>query len=100
MAFDSGWSETQWGRLWPWTDFNLQSSLDWRDNLDGGYTVLPVVLYDGGSLNVYGELDGVGATTGFAQSAENTITIGMSKWVVVQDVNRTTKRDYFAIKLI
>jgi hypothetical protein len=100
MAFDSGWSETQFGRLWPWTDFNLQSGLDWRDNLDGGYTVLPVVLYDGGSLNVYGELDGVGATTGFAQSAENTITIGMSKWLVVQDVNRTTKRDYFAIKLI
>jgi len=24
----------------------------------------------------------------------------MSKWLVVQDVNRTTKRDYFAIKLI
>jgi len=71
---------------------------DWRPNLDGGYTVFPIVLFDE-IPNVYGELDGAVATTGFAQSSENTITIGLRKYLVVQNVNRTTKIDYFAVKL-
>jgi hypothetical protein len=72
---------------------------DWRPNLDGGYSVLPIVLHESASSNIYGELDGVGATTGFAQAAGNTITIAGISWLVVQNVERTTKTDYFAVQL-
>jgi hypothetical protein len=99
-GFDSASNENLFGRLWPYTDSLDGGMADWRDNLDGGYTVLPIVLHDSAVVNVYGELDGVGAITGFSQSAENTITIGLSKWLVVPNVFRSTKVDYFAVKLI
>lgn len=97
-GFDSAFGEVSLGRLWPYTDA-LQGMQDWRADLDGGYTILPIVLYDSAVLNIYGELDGVGATTGFGQSSENTITIAGVSWLVVQNVDRTTKIDYFAVKL-
>lgn len=99
-GFGSSWTEASFGRMWPYSDSNNTGMADWRPNLDGGYTILPIVLHDSSISNVYGELDGVGATTGFSQSAENTITIGLAQWLVVQNVNRTTKVDYFAVRLI
>jgi hypothetical protein len=75
------------------------SMTDWRLNLDGGYSMLPCVLWDN-TPNVYGELDGVLGITGFQQGSENTITIGNSTYLVVQDISRTTKVDYCAVKLI
>jgi hypothetical protein len=98
-GFDSGFAEGALGRLWPYTDANQGGMQDWRADLDGGYTILPLVLYDSAVQNIYGELDGVGATTGFEQSSENTITIAGVSWLVVQNVDRTTKVDYFAVKL-
>lgn len=98
-GFDSGWGENQFGRLWPYTDAKQGGMADWRPDLDGGYSILPIVLHDSAIANIYGEFDGVGAVTGFGQAAENTITIGLSQWLVVQNVNRTTKIDYFAVRL-
>jgi hypothetical protein len=98
-GFDSGFNESNFGRLWPYSDAIIGGMADWRADLDGGYSILPIVLYDSAVLNIYGELDGIGATTGFAQSSENTITIAGVSWLVVQNVNRTTKIDYFAVKL-
>jgi hypothetical protein len=49
--------------------------------------------------NVYGELAGVKAVTGFSQSAENTVTIGGIKYLVVPDVFRNAQRDFFAVRL-
>jgi hypothetical protein len=98
-GFDSAWIETALGRLWPYTDALHGGMADWRPNLDGGYSILPIVLHDSAIANIYGELEGVGATTGFGQSSENTITIGLSQWLVVQNVSRTTKIDYFAVRL-
>ncbi len=97
-GFSGSTSDPTYGRLWPYGDANSGGMADWRPNLDGGYTVFPIVLFDE-IPNVYGELDGAVATTGFAQSSENTITIGLRKYLVVQNVNRTTKIDYFAVKL-
>jgi hypothetical protein len=59
--------------------------------------LLPVILADG-TPNVYGELDGVFALTGFGNGAENTVTIGGVVHYVVQNVFRTDQLDYFAIK--
>jgi len=70
------------------------------NNIDGSYTLLPCVvlsrLNDG---NVYGELDGVFACSGFANSAENTVTINSVTYVVIQTVNRTNIDDYVCIRL-
>jgi hypothetical protein len=90
-------TEASRGKVWPygWTD---PVAWDWRPNLDGGYSLFPVVLCDC-TPNVYGELDGVKAVTGFAQSAENTVTVDGVEYLVVQNVFRTTKSDYFAVQL-
>ncbi len=95
------------GYLWPY-------GYGWTNpisNLDGGYSLLPVVLHsDDGAPGVYpgitvnnpqqwGELDGVFAVTGHGNAAENTVTVGRTKHLVVQNINRTTKSDYFAVKL-
>jgi hypothetical protein len=98
-GFDSGWNDADQGRLWPYTDAVAGGMADWRPNLDGGYSILPIVLHDSAVLNVYGELDGVGAVTGFGQAAENTITNGLAQWLVIQNVFRTSKIDYFAVRL-
>lgn len=97
-GFSAVEGDAAFGRVWPYADANGAGMADWRTNLDGGYTILPIVLFDA-IPNCYGELDGVVATTGFQQSSENTITIGVRKYLVIQNVNRTTKIDYFAIKL-
>jgi hypothetical protein len=96
-GFCSDPSEPTRGKVWPygWVD---PAVWDWRPNLDGGYSLFPIVLCDC-TPNVYGELDGVKAVTGFAQSAENTVTIGGVQYLVVQNIFRTTKSDYFAVQL-
>ena len=87
------------GRVWPYATISGGNGmLDWRPNLDGCYTILPVVLHDN-TPNCYGELEGIGATTGFGQSSENTITVGPDQWLVLQNIFRTTRTDYFAVKL-
>jgi hypothetical protein len=85
------------GKVWPYSNVGIANAPDWRDDLGGGYMLLPVVLADG-IPNVYGELDGVFALTGFGNGAENTVTIGGVSHYVVQNVFRTDQLDYFAIK--
>jgi len=84
------------GRTFPHSA--IQGAVDWRTNLDGSYTLMPVVLADATPPNVYGELDGIYAVTGFGNAAENIITIGGVNYYVVQNVGRTDQASYFAIK--
>lgn len=95
QGFDRSTTETILGHVFPYS----HGMTDWRTNLDGGYTMLPIDLYDL-TPNVYGELDGVLATTGFQNAAEDTVELGSSTYLMVQNVFRTTKVDYFAAKLI
>lgn len=73
---------------------------DIRENLDGSYPLLPIVFSSdrgtvaGQDVNVWGELDGIRATTGHANSPENTIKDGLLTHVVFQDIYRNEK-DYF-----
>ena len=91
------------GKIWPY----VGSMNNLRANLDGSYFLLPILLtYDDGistnvinERNTYGELDGVAAVTGYNQVSENTVTVGLLEWLVVQDTFRTTTTDYFALKL-
>jgi hypothetical protein len=98
-GFSGSTNDPTFGRVWPYGDANSNVGMaNWTTNLDGGYTLFPIVLFDA-LPNVYGELEGIVATTGYQQSSENTITIGGTQYLVVQNVNRTTSIDYFAVKL-
>lgn len=94
-GFDLGENEITYGRVWPY----LSGFSAWTTDLDGGYTILPIILADG-TPNVYGELDGMGACTGFGNSAESTIQDAAGfEWLVVQNASRTSQNEYFAVKL-
>lgn len=108
IGYDSSRSSgTPQGHVWPYG----YSMLNLISNLDGSYPLLPIILHsDSGTSGVYpnvtindpnmwGELDGVMATTGHANASENTITVGRTKWLVVQNIFRNTKTDFFAVKL-
>jgi hypothetical protein len=86
------------GKIWPY----LCPWSNWAKNLDGSYAMLPIVLGDCYPTvpNIWGELDGVEAITGFAQGSENTVTIGNSIYMVVQNVFRNGQSDFAAVRLI
>jgi hypothetical protein len=48
---------------------------------------------------VFGEYDGVVAIPGFNNAAENLVTDGFFNWLVMQNVYRSGRGDYFAMKL-
>jgi hypothetical protein len=97
-GFDISNAEATYGQLWPNAYVDPAANYDWRPNLDGTYPLLPVVLFDA-TPNIYGELDGVYSTAGFSQGSENTITVGGIPYLVVQNVFRNTKADFFAVRL-
>ncbi len=82
------------GNIWPYSD----TMNNWIPNLDGSYPMLPIILSEN-TPNLFGELDGVFALTGHQNAAENTITVGKQKYLVMQNVNRTAKQEYFAVIL-
>ena len=71
---------------------------DLRAGLDGSYPLLPIIFSEN-TPNVWGELEGVGWVSGYANTVENTLTQNRIQWLVVQDVFRNTKTDFFALKL-
>lgn len=95
FSADSG--QAFFGKVWPYGWVSV-AGWDWRPDLDGGYSLLPVVIFDN-TPNVYGELEGVKAVTGFSQSAENTVTVASIPHLVVQNAFRNTKADFFAVRL-
>jgi hypothetical protein len=94
FSTDPGNTTTGTGQIWPYS--GIMNNL--RPNIDGSYFLDAIVVNDDGP-NIYGELDGVDAVTGYNQVSENTVTINGISWLVVQNVFRTTTTDYFALKL-
>lgn len=91
--------------MWPYSSGNLSGSTitnyrAMRENVDGTYPLWPLTIHgvnpDRATL---GDLDGAFACTGFDNAAENTITIDGVPHLVVQDMNRTNRWNYAAIKL-
>lgn len=95
--------------LWPFsTDSYATGSRGFqniRENLDGTYPLVPIVFSSdrgataGVDANTWGELDGIRATTGHANSPENTIKDGLLTYVVFQDVFRNEKDQFCALAL-
>ena len=96
-GFDNSAAESAFGKVWPYSGLTA-AAWDWRPNLDGGYPLLPIVLHDN-IPNVYGELEGIRAITGFSQGAENLIVVNGITYLVMQNVFRNTKSDFFAVRL-
>lgn len=98
----SGWYSWQNGyiNVWPTGSNNnfLDNSLAWPD---GGYTLLPLILEmdSGGVKNVLGEVDGILWVSGHQNSSENVIDVGGQNYLVVQDVWKTGRREYMAVRL-
>jgi hypothetical protein len=85
------------GKIWPYGNFGNDQAANWQTNLDGTYTLLPIVLHDS-TPNVYGELDGIFAVTGFGNGAGNILTVGGVNFFVVPNIFRTSQTNYFALK--
>lgn len=90
-----GRTERTAANVWPWeSDFSI------GNNEDLSYGVFPAILhsnYSGG--NVYGELHGVVYLSGFANGSENIAVVDGKNYLVVQSMQRTTRRDYAGILL-
>ncbi len=90
---------------WPLGLYVWSEMMHIRENLDGTYPLLPCIFSsDDGAINyttqnVWGELDGVFATTGYNNASENTFTDQLYTYLIAQNVFRTTRADFCAIQL-
>lgn len=85
--------------VWP-TNYGYLGNV--REAPDGTYVLFPIVLTQNNSSSdhdLFGELDGCYWVSGFNNAAENLITVGGVNHLVVQNVYRTTVRDYWALRL-
>lgn len=95
-GYAGGYQDTDDMNIWPYTSgmVNLQQNLGATQS-----PALPIVLHDN-TPEVYGELDGVVATSGQAIASEDTLTIGADSYLVVQNVFRTGRNQYCAVALV
>jgi hypothetical protein len=71
-----------------------------RENLDGSYNLRPlVILSSTPTTDVFGELDSAYAINAFSAASEDIIEIGGDDYLVVQNIFRTARYYYGAIKL-
>jgi len=93
-------TNAEYGYVWPYNGGRFTFVMP---NLDGTYALFPIVLSESywGEINQaqYGEMDGMFAVTGYENAVENIISIDRKKYLVMQNVFRTTRADYCAIKL-
>ena len=82
------------GLIWPY-----RCGLSLLDpNLDDGYSLWPIML-NAGTPNTLGQLCGVACTSGQGVTAETLITIDAIDWLVLPNINRTDRDDFFAVAL-
>jgi hypothetical protein len=73
-----------------------------RNNVDDAtYTLWPLILCgDTPATDIWGELDGAYACPGFSAATEDIITNDYEQHLLVQDIARTARYNYCAIKLL
>lgn len=83
------------GKSWPYA----YGFTNLKPDLDGAYSLYPVVLMERSPDNWYGQLEGIFAVAGNGLTAEASITQGRDSYVAFPDVTRAAAGDYFAVKL-
>jgi hypothetical protein len=96
-GFNAAYQDTDNSTIWPYMAgmINLQQNL----GPAAQSPLLPVILHDN-TPEVYGELDGVLATSGQAIASEDIIQESGSDHLVVQNIFRTGRNSYCAVKLV
>lgn len=91
--------------IWPWYPVKDQAtSLQMMGHPDGSFVLLPAIAFSGhDNGNIYGEFDGVYYVPGLSPVvnplSEDTITIEGVAHLVVQNIDKTNRHAYAAIKL-
>ena len=69
--------------------------------LDGSYLLEPLMILENSDQSpaIYGQIDGLYRISGQGNSAESIIEVGGINHLVVQDVSRTSRGDYCALRL-
>nr|WP_320132331.1 hypothetical protein [uncultured Holophaga sp.] len=93
--YTSGAADDGLLHTWPYMHYGLAQNM--RTNLDGSVPLLPIQLND--SSATFGEPEGMAFLTGYYQSAENTLTVGRTAWLVVPNISRAGVLDYVAYRL-
>lgn len=94
---DNGvYQDSDINNIWPYMAgmSNLQQNLGATQS-----PILPIILHDN-TPEVYGELDGVVATSGQAIASEDLLAVGGDNYLVVQNVFRTGRSQYAAVRLV
>lgn len=82
------------GIIWPY-----RCGLSLLDpNIDGSYSLWPVML-NTATPNTFGQLSGIACVSGQDITAETLITIGAMSWMIVPNINRADRDDFFAVAL-
>lgn len=92
--------------VWPWNSNAGSWLADMQNMPSGDFVLFPATVYglytsvsDPLSGTLHGELDGVFAVTGFNNAVENLINIGGTDYLVVQNIFRTTRDAFWALRL-
>jgi hypothetical protein len=96
-SFDGSWRTTV---VYPLSANNGSSTNGYSiiNDTNDVYSMEPLILEDS-APNIYGQLEGVFAITGFNNVVENTLTVDGVDYVVIQDVFRTGFNAYIALEL-
>lgn len=100
-AFSAGSSSCS--GTWPFleeTRILLGGFSNMRNNLDGSYSMQPIMLIDRSPQNIYGEFTGIKQVSGFNLTSEDIVTYNGDDWLVVQNVFRTGDSDVVAYRYI
>jgi hypothetical protein len=83
--------------IWPYT--SGMGALQQNLGTPAQSPAFPIILSDS-TPEVYGELDGIVATSGQGIAAEDTLVIAGDNYEVMQDVFRTARERYCAVRLV
>jgi hypothetical protein len=71
-----------------------------RENIDGTYNLIPLILCSSTpTKDVYGDLDGAYAIPAFSAASEDIVEIDGDDYLIIQNVFRTQRYYYVALKL-
>jgi hypothetical protein len=109
--YDGGWKglQTMYGSsftatsaraLWPYSTPSVYTVGNLATNIDGSYTLFPIIPHQVSPTGeAYGELDGCYQVSGYNNAVENIVTVDGYDHLVVQNVYRTTRSSYWALRL-
>jgi hypothetical protein len=83
------------GRVWPYA----YGFTNLKPDLDGAYPLFPVIYFDEGPDNLWGQPDGIAAVPGSSLSPEAALTNGLENWIAFPDVTRSSAGDFFAMRM-